>query len=67
MKTQRALSDEQERVRIEGLLILARIIARRALAHATCGSSRTTEERSTAQPDECAQGTGERTRRDGAS
>ena len=33
MKTQRALSDEQERVRVEGLRILARIIARHALAH----------------------------------
>ena len=33
MKTQRALSDEQERLRIEGLRALARIIARRALAH----------------------------------
>ena len=33
MKTQRALSDEQERLRLEGLRILARIIARHALAH----------------------------------
>ncbi len=33
MKTQRALSDEQERIRLEGLRILARIIARHALAH----------------------------------
>ncbi|MYD27795.1 MAG: hypothetical protein F4X03_02595 [Dehalococcoidia bacterium] len=32
MKTQQALSDEQERLRIEGLRALARIIARRALA-----------------------------------
>ncbi|MXZ47565.1 MAG: hypothetical protein F4Z08_11405 [Chloroflexi bacterium] len=32
MNTQRALSDEQERLRIEGLRTLARIIARRALA-----------------------------------
>ena len=32
MKTQRALSDEQERVRVEGLHILARIIARHTLA-----------------------------------
>ena len=32
MKTQRALSDEQERLRIKGLRALARIIARRALA-----------------------------------
>ena len=32
VKTQRALSDEQERVRVEGLRILARIIARHALA-----------------------------------
>ncbi|MCY4393206.1 MAG: hypothetical protein OXE43_14340 [Chloroflexi bacterium] len=32
MKTQRALSDEQERLRLEGLRILARIIARRSLA-----------------------------------
>ena len=33
VKTQRALSDEQERLRSEGLRALARIIARRALAH----------------------------------
>ena len=33
MKTQQALSDEQERHRIDGLRALARIIARRALAH----------------------------------
>ena len=32
MKAQRALSEEQERLRIEGLRALARIIARRALA-----------------------------------
>ncbi|MDE2933949.1 MAG: hypothetical protein OXS47_08780 [Chloroflexota bacterium] len=32
MKRQRALNDEQERLRIEGLRALARIIARRALA-----------------------------------
>ena len=32
MKRQRALSDEQERVRVEGLRILARIIARHTLA-----------------------------------
>ncbi|MXZ89799.1 MAG: hypothetical protein F4Z07_13325 [Dehalococcoidia bacterium] len=32
MKTRQALSDEQERLRIEGLRALARIIARRALA-----------------------------------
>ena len=32
VRTQRALSDEQERIRIEGLRALARIIARRALA-----------------------------------
>ena len=32
MKAKRALSDEQERLRIEGLRALARIIARRALA-----------------------------------
>ena len=32
VKTQRALSEEQERLRIEGLRALARIIARRALA-----------------------------------
>ena len=42
MKTQRALSDEQERLRIEGLRALARIIARRALAdhsHTVSGST----------------------------
>ncbi len=33
MKTQRALSEEQKRLRIEGLRALARIIARRALGH----------------------------------
>ena len=33
MKAQRALSDEQERLRLEGLRTLARIIARHALAH----------------------------------
>ena len=33
MKAQRALSDEQERMRLEGLRILARIIARHALAY----------------------------------
>ena len=32
-KTQRALSDEQERVRVEALRIVARMIARHALAH----------------------------------
>ena len=32
VKRQRALSDEQERVRVEGLRILARIIARHTLA-----------------------------------
>ena len=32
MKRQRALNDEQERVRVEGLRILARIIARHTLA-----------------------------------
>ena len=32
MQAKRALSDEQERLRIEGLRALARIIARRALA-----------------------------------
>ena len=32
VKAQQALSDEQERLRIEGPRILARIIARRALA-----------------------------------
>ena len=32
VKTRQALSDEQERLRIEGLRALARIIARRALA-----------------------------------
>ncbi len=32
MKTQQALSDGQDRLRIEGLRALARIIARRALA-----------------------------------
>ena len=32
VKRQRALSDEQERVRVEGLRILARIIARHALS-----------------------------------
>ena len=32
VKTQRDLSDDQERLRIEGLRALARIIARRALA-----------------------------------
>lgn len=42
MKRQRALSDEEERVRVEGLRILARIIARHALARpelseGTCG------------------------------
>lgn len=31
VKTQRALSDEQERLRIEGLRALTRIIARRAI------------------------------------
>ena len=33
MKTRRALTDEQERTGLEGLRILARIIARHALAH----------------------------------
>lgn len=33
MSTQQRLSDEQERMRLEGLRILARIIARHALAH----------------------------------
>ena len=33
MDTQPALSDEQERMRLEGLRILARIIASHALAH----------------------------------
>lgn len=33
VKRQRALSDEEERVRVEGLRILARLIARHALAH----------------------------------
>ena len=33
MKAQQALSDEQERLRIEGLRALARIIARHAHAH----------------------------------
>ena len=33
METQQRLSDEQERMRLEGLRILARIIARRARAH----------------------------------
>ena len=33
VKTRQALSDEQERLRIEGLRALARIIARRALAY----------------------------------
>ena len=33
VKTQRALSDEQERLRIEGLRVIARMIARRALGH----------------------------------
>ena len=33
MKTQQAPSEEQERLRSEGLRALARIIARRALAH----------------------------------
>jgi len=32
VKAQRALSDEQERRRIEGLRALARVIARRSLA-----------------------------------
>ena len=33
METQQRLSDEQERMRLEGLRILARIIARHARAH----------------------------------
>ncbi len=33
MKSRRHLNDEQERVRIEGLRILARIIARHYLSH----------------------------------
>ena len=33
VKTQRALSDEQERVRVQGLRTVARIIARHAFAH----------------------------------
>ena len=33
MSKQSALSDEQERMRLEGLRILARIIARHTLAH----------------------------------
>ena len=44
MKTQRALSDEQERIRLEGLRILARIIARRALAHPGLRTSRSPAE-----------------------
>ena len=40
VKTQQALSDEQERIRIEGLRALARIIARRALTDAASGASR---------------------------
>lgn len=40
VKTQQALGDEQERLRIEGLRILARIIARSGLADATPGHSR---------------------------
>ncbi|MXY96910.1 MAG: hypothetical protein F4Z29_03985 [Gemmatimonadetes bacterium] len=40
MKTQRALSDEQERLRIEGLRVLALIIARRALNDAPTGTNR---------------------------
>ena len=41
MKTQRALSEEQERLRIEGLRALARIIARRALAPYRASAERT--------------------------
>lgn len=33
MSTQQRLSDEQERMRLEGLRILARIIVRHSLAH----------------------------------
>ena len=33
METQRELSDDQEQMRLEGLRILARMIARHALAH----------------------------------
>ena len=58
MKTQRALSDEQERVRVEGLRILARIIARHALAHPVLHDDGSREEEAEPPPpgDEVATG-----------
>ncbi|MCY4392896.1 MAG: hypothetical protein OXE43_12745 [Chloroflexi bacterium] len=45
MKRQRALSAEQERLRVEGLRALARIIARRALASSRLPADPTPDQR----------------------
>ena len=50
VKTQRALSDEQERVRVEGLRILARMIARHALAQHQLSAGDRREEASEPPP-----------------
>ena len=63
MKTQRVLSDEQERIRLEGLRILARIIARHALAHPDLYAGSTSGERPPAAQDGRARPVRKRARR----
>ena len=45
MKTTQPLTDEQERIRLEGLRVLARIIARHALAQAATNGSASVADR----------------------
>ena len=59
MQTKQPLNDEQERRRIEGLRTVARIIARRVLAHEGRGVNSSAGER----PDMPSRGGGARRRR----
>ena len=66
MSTQQQLSDEQERMRLEGLRTLARIIARHYLAHPEKYANNAAEEQE-APPANGRPPTGEPPRQDGAA
>ena len=67
METQQRLSDEEERMRLDGLRILARIIARHALAHPEKYPSRDAGEEESPPANARPPSEGEQPRRGGAS
>lgn len=66
MSTQQRLSDEQERMRLEGLRILARIIVRHSLAHPEKYPGRVVKDQEP-PANGCPSVEGERYRKDGAA